>query len=92
MPGVERDDKWIADDLDAMLDEQEIEMDFEVRAAVTKWAGEFLAEHLGNVWRLEVPSARVAVETVHAYGLELDVDANGRAAAIEFPDPAEVVG
>lgn len=42
----------------------------------------------GTPARIEVTSARVPVEQVEAYGLVLDVDANGRAAVIGLPQDA----
>lgn len=39
----------------------------------------------------EVNYARVPVETVHAYGLELRLDASGNAVTVTFPHGAEVI-
>lgn len=45
-----------------------------------------LDEHELLVWDLfvavEVPDARVTVETVHVYGLEIELDANGDAGRV----------
>ena len=37
----------------------------------------------------DVIGARIPIETVEAYGLLIEVDANGRAARVEVPDGAE---
>lgn len=39
---------------------------------------------------VEVIGARAAVDRVEVAGLEIGVDANGRAATVRFPDEAEV--
>lgn len=39
---------------------------------------------------VEIVGARVAVETVSAYGLVIELDANGNAVTIGFPYGAEV--
>ncbi|WP_047891735.1 hypothetical protein [Micromonospora sp. RV43] len=41
------------------------------------------------VFEVEVIGTRMPVETVEAYGLMIEVDANGRAARVVFPDGAE---
>ena len=42
------------------------------------------------IYEVDVCRSRVGVEHVEAYGLTITVDANGDAAAIEFPYGAEV--
>jgi hypothetical protein len=42
------------------------------------------------VFEVDVHGTRAAVETVEAYGLDIDVDANGRATVVRFPDSAAV--
>lgn len=37
-----------------------------------------------------VDGAHIPVETVEMYGLQIEVDANGRAAAVHFPDTAYI--
>lgn len=41
-----------------------------------------------RITQVEVLGGRVRVERVEAYGLEIDVDANGRATRVAFPDGA----
>lgn len=41
------------------------------------------------IFEVEVIGARMPVETIEAYGLEIHLDANGRAARVVFPDGAE---
>ncbi|MGI5245433.1 hypothetical protein [Dactylosporangium sp. CA-139066] len=54
-----------------------------------------LAERLAELYPdsievVDIEGARVAVETVEAYGLEIEVDALGRASAVYFPNGASV--
>ncbi|TCB97557.1 hypothetical protein E0H26_11605 [Micromonospora zingiberis] len=46
----------------------------------------------GTVNTVEVTGARVTVETVEAYGLTIEVDANGNAVQISSPYGLEIVG
>lgn len=48
----------------------------------------FMPDGIGEV---SMPDARVPVERVEAYGLEIGLDALGRASAVYFPEGAEIV-
>lgn len=39
---------------------------------------------------VEVPNSRVPVETVHLYGLAIQVDANGRAVSVHSPEGFDI--
>lgn len=47
-------------------------------------------EREGDIWVAEVNHARVPVQTVRVYGLEISLDANGNAVSVEFPHGAVV--
>ncbi|MCX5119239.1 hypothetical protein OG992_18800 [Micromonospora sp. NBC_00362] len=52
---------------------------------IVSWFG-----YADNPSELTIPGARVPVEIVEAYGLSIEVDANGNAATVTFPHGAEV--
>lgn len=52
--------------------------------AIVAEFGEWLTEHQAGT-AVELVGGRVAVETVEAYGLEISLDALGRATRIETP-------
>ena len=43
------------------------------------------------IYEVEVCRSRIGIEHIDAYGLSLTLDANGEAAAIEFPYGAEMI-
>lgn len=53
---------------------------------------EQIAGAVGNAHTVEVQGARMAVETVEAYGLTIDLDSSGNAVAISAPAGLVVAG
>ena len=45
---------------------------------------------VGGVKSVEIDHSHVIVETVTAYGLEIELDAHGNAVTIEFPRSAQI--
>lgn len=52
---------------------------------------EATANDTSDIKAVEIHGARVAVETVNAYGLVIQLDAHGNAVTVEFPYGAEKI-
>lgn len=84
MSGVEEelvDEMLTADVFGRMSDDRAVS----ICAALAKVAARYFGEQIDGV---SVVDARIGVEWVSAYGLDIEVDANGRASTVHFPDGA----
>jgi hypothetical protein len=55
-----------------------------------KRAAEIVRYFAGPIYDAYPRNTHAGIEAVEAYGLRIDVDANGYASAVHFPDGAEV--